>query len=155
MSSNSVLRLLRCALCLALALTAVSCSEDADRAVCERDIKELEVNYSVQWQNSNGDCVADVSGTIMYELQCEPGNPYYIRLGLTEDGTPAPFKRSDVRNLYYQRTDSTLAELPPDAMHTGLFSRGRELFVAQDRESAYVRHEQGIEIWQRHNNLAC
>ena len=158
MPTNRTLQLLVCTLCLALALNAVGCSEDADRGACEGDIEELEVNYFVQWQNSQGDCVADASGSIMYELQCEPGDPYGIRLGLTADGVPAPFNESGVRVLSYLRTDSTLAELPPDAIRTGLFSRGRELFVAQDRESAYVRHQQGeqrIEVWQRHNNLSC
>ena len=150
MSSNSVLRLLQCALCLALALTAVSCSKDADRAACERDVED--VHYYAQWQDSTDRCV---SGSIMFELQCESHNPYSIRLGLTEDGVLAPFKQSDARNLWYQKTNSTIAQLPPGAIRTGLFSRERELFIAADRESAYVRQEQGIEIWQRHNNLSC
>lgn len=158
MPGNRTMRLLPCMLCLALALTPVACSEDTDRAACEGDIEELGVNYYVQWQNSQGDCVADVSGSIMYELQCEPGHSYEIKIGLTEEGTPAPINESGVKDLSYLRTDSMLAELPTDAIRTGLFSRGRELFIAQDRESAYVRHQQGkqgIEVWQRFNDIGC
>lgn len=149
MSTDNVLGFLRCALCLGLALTAVSCSKDADRAACQRDIEDI--NYIAAWQDRAGWC----SGLIMFESQCEPGEPFYIRLGFTEDGALAPYEQSDARDLWYKKTNSTLAQLPPDVIRTGLFSRERELFIAADRESAYVRTQQGVEIWQIHKAIAC
>lgn len=161
MLTNRVLRFLRCALCLAMALTTMSCANGADRVACERDMEDI--HFTTQWQDISGWCV---SGTIMYEYQCEPGEPHIIRLGLTEDGALAPRYQSDARSLWYLQTDSTIAQLPPDAIPTGLFSRERVLHIAADRESAYVRtHDidreseyvrtQDIEIWQRHDTISC
>lgn len=151
MSSNSGLRFLQCALCLGLALTAMSCSEETRvRSACEEDIED--VHYASMWQDSTGACVPFA---IMFELRCEPGNRLSIRLGLTTTGVLASYKQSDALDLWYERTNSTLVELPPDAIHTGLFNRGRELYIAADHESAYVRTQHDVEIWQGHNNLAC
>lgn len=151
MSSNSGLRFLQCALCLGLALTAMSCSEETRvRGACEQDIED--VHYSSMWQDSTGACVPS---SIMFELRCEPDNRLAIRLGLTQTGMLASYKQSNAINLWYLRTDSTLPELPPGAMRTGLFSRGRELYIAADHESAYVQTAQEVEIWQRHNTLGC
>ena len=104
------------------------------------------------WQDNTGACV---SSSIMFELRCESNHRLSIHLGLTETGMIVSYDQSDAIDLWYQRTDSTIAELPLDAMPTGLFSRERELYIAADHESAYVRTEQKIEIWQRYNNLAC
>lgn len=120
------------------------------RSVCEQDVED--VHYFSEWKDSTGACVPSA---IMFELRCEPDNRLSVRLGLTTTGVLASYKQSDALDLWYQRTDSTLAELPPKAIHTGLFSRGRELHVAADHESAYVRTQQNIEIWQRHNTLYC
>lgn len=141
----SRIRLLQYLACLVLAAGNTGCSDENVSAPCDRTA-ESGAYFSIRWQDSAGGCV---SSSIMFEVQCEPFSPIGISLGLTEDDTLAPYNRSDTENLWYQRTSVVLDRLPPDIIDTGLSDGDRRLYIAADRNTAYVQTPTGNEQWRR------
>lgn len=151
MSSTSSLRLLASLLYIGSAMAAWACSDAGPSAPCDWSA-ESGIHYAVEWQDHTGSCV---SSSVMFENQCTPGGRFAIRLGLTDDDKLAPYNQPDAQNLWYVRTDTTVEELPQDAIDTGLSHTGRSLHIASDRETAYVDTRQAVESWRRVNTSSC
>lgn len=91
----------------------------------------------------------------MSEHQCESWGPPAIQIGLTDDGQLAPYSQANAERLWFERTDAVIVHLPSNVVDTGLSHSGRSLYIAADRQAAYVQNPTGTELWARVETGSC